>query len=196
MNSILLTEPTAEPITLAEAKAHLAIDFSDHDEMISAMITAARRHIEQRTRRALVRQKWRIYLDSLSASEIALEPPPVQEIAQMQYIDGTTSPATQTIAPTVYELDKPRQVLRLAYGQTWPAPRYQHNAAWVDVWSGYYDSTASPINTTVDVPTDLRYAILMLVEDLFSNRGVQSEIVLNHNRTAEALMRPYWVPNL
>lgn len=188
MNMTLLTEPTAEPVTLAEAKAHLAIDFTDHDIMILSMIVAARRHVEEYTRRAIVRQKWRIYLDAF-ASEIALAPPPVQEIAQVQYIDGTTSPETQTVASTIYELDKPRQVLRLAYGQTWPSPRTQYNAAWIDVWSGYYDPAASPISHKI--PTDIKFAVLMLVEDLFNNRGRQSEIVLNENRTAAALMQPH-----
>ena len=195
MNLEMLTAPTSEPVTLAEAKAHLGITFDDHDPMIYAMVSAARRHVEAYTRRAIVRQKWRIYLDSFS-SEIALAPPPVQEIAQIQYIDGDTSPQTQTVSTSIYELDRARQVVRLAYGQTWPTPRSQYNAAWIDLWSGYYDPDVSPINTTGAIPTDLRFAVLMLAEDLFNNRGVQSEIVLNHNRTADALMRPYWVPNL
>ena len=190
VNRIILTEPSAEPVTIEEAKAHLGITFSDHDVMLEAMITAARRHIEQRTRRALVRQKWRIYLDAF-ASEIALAPGPVQTIEQIQYIDGTASPQTQTVSASVYELDRPRQVVRLAYGQTWPTPRWKHNAAWIDAWCGYFDATSSPIALTVDVPTDLKFCILMLVEDLFNNRGTQSEIVLNQNRTAEILMQPY-----
>jgi hypothetical protein len=43
-----------EPITLAEAKAHLQVDFDDDDDYIQRLITAARQTLEDFTNLALV----------------------------------------------------------------------------------------------------------------------------------------------
>ena len=44
---------TVEPVTLAEAKAHLRIDDNDSDTLVSACITAAREVVERQTGYAL-----------------------------------------------------------------------------------------------------------------------------------------------
>jgi hypothetical protein len=42
----LLTPPTAEPVTLAEAKLHMRVDIPDDDGLIQGLIVAARQYIE------------------------------------------------------------------------------------------------------------------------------------------------------
>ena len=59
MPSVLVTAPTEEPVSLAEAKLHLRVDYTNDDVLIGALITAARQHAENDTRRALVTQTWR-----------------------------------------------------------------------------------------------------------------------------------------
>ena len=54
MPSILLSGPAAEPITLAAAKQFLRVEHGDDDDVIAALIAAARIHVEAATRRALV----------------------------------------------------------------------------------------------------------------------------------------------
>ena len=58
----LITPPAAEPISLADVKndMRIDIDFTDHDLMIQAYISAGRAHAENITRRALVSQQWRM----------------------------------------------------------------------------------------------------------------------------------------
>ena len=55
ISNILLAEsaPT-EPVTLAEAKAWLRVDYTDDDTLITSMIKSARQSIEHFTNRALV----------------------------------------------------------------------------------------------------------------------------------------------
>jgi len=60
----LTTAPAVEPVTLAQAKAHMRVDIADDDALITNLITAARADAENVCRRAFVTQKWDLYLDS------------------------------------------------------------------------------------------------------------------------------------
>jgi hypothetical protein len=60
----LNTAPAVEPVTLAEAKLHLRVDFTDDDTLITMLIGAARVAAENICRRAFVTQKWDLYLDA------------------------------------------------------------------------------------------------------------------------------------
>ena len=57
-----LTNPTTEPVTLAEAKLAARVDGSDWDAIITAAIVAARQVAEQETGRRFISQTWRIEL--------------------------------------------------------------------------------------------------------------------------------------
>ena len=63
MSLQLLLAPTSEPLTLDDAKLHLRVTDTAQDSLISALISAARSQAEQITRRALISQKWKLYLD-------------------------------------------------------------------------------------------------------------------------------------
>lgn len=67
MPSIILTQPAVEPVTLAEAKAHLRVDITDDDLLISSMIIAARQAAEAICRRALCTQTIKMVLDQFPA---------------------------------------------------------------------------------------------------------------------------------
>ena len=59
----LVTGPISELITLAEAKSHLRVDYTDQDAEITSLITAARVYCEQFQHRAYVTQAWTLTLD-------------------------------------------------------------------------------------------------------------------------------------
>lgn len=48
--------PATEPVTVSQAKRHLRIDWTDDDEYIQDLISAAREWLESRTSRALITQ--------------------------------------------------------------------------------------------------------------------------------------------
>ena len=67
MPGVLVSGPATEPVSLAEAKLHLRVDFSDDDALISAYIIAARQKAESITRRALITQSWNLVMDQFPA---------------------------------------------------------------------------------------------------------------------------------
>jgi len=62
--SLVRNEEGAEPVTLAEAKLHLRIDNTDDDDLISALITTARRWAEDYCDRTFVVSQYTMSLDS------------------------------------------------------------------------------------------------------------------------------------
>src|ERR1700722_6731967 len=66
LNYQLVTPPIAEPVTLAQAKAQLRVDFSDDDDLITAHITAAREMCEQKMNRAIFNQSYILSLDQFN----------------------------------------------------------------------------------------------------------------------------------
>ncbi len=66
----LFTPPTAEPVSLEEAKRHLRVDGNDEDVDILGLITAAREQAERHTRRQLLTATWDLKLDRFPADVI------------------------------------------------------------------------------------------------------------------------------
>ncbi len=64
MQAKLITPAILEPISLEELKLHLRIelDVLDEDEYLEGLIIAAREHVEDITRRAIMTQTWNYYL--------------------------------------------------------------------------------------------------------------------------------------
>lgn len=63
IRSELVTAPTDEQITLAEAKAHLRVDANDEDAYIYALISVARDEAEAVCGRRFGAQSWKLYFD-------------------------------------------------------------------------------------------------------------------------------------
>ncbi len=72
MTSYLIAGPGEEPVSLAEAKAFARIDGGDEDALVSALVAAARLHVESLTGRALVTQTWRLVLKCVSGLVVPL----------------------------------------------------------------------------------------------------------------------------
>lgn len=92
MPSILLTAPTVEPLSLAEAKAFLRIEHNDDDDVIGALIASARIHVEAQTRRALITQHWRLVLDAWPADgRLKVLPAPLAALDAVRVYDDNGS---------------------------------------------------------------------------------------------------------
>lgn len=164
----LITAATGLAVTLVEAKAHLRVDTSDDDTLITAMITAATEAAEQATGRAIMPQTWELTLDEFPAA-LELTRVPVDSITSVTYVDldGTD----QSLSALLYSLDNaddfgPAYVVP-AYGTEWPETRDEINAVQVRYAAGYTDAAA--------VPESIKSWIKLQVGAMYENR--ESETV-------------------
>lgn len=152
-------EPTAEPVTIAEARAQCRVDGTDSDGLLNSYIKAARQMAEGDTWTKLVTQT--VSMKCAAWCDLKIFPvAPVQSITSIKYLD--TSGAEQTLATSVYEvvLDGLRPRVRLKPGQTWPATFAADDAIRVVAVVGY---------TTV--PEPIRAAMLLTIESLYDDRS-------------------------
>lgn len=164
MNPNPKTPPTAEPITVAEAKLHCRVDHVIEDSWLARAITTARKKCQRYQRRTYITTTWELRLDEFPA-EIRLPYPPVQSVTSIKYTD--TDGVVQTLAGSGYQTDLYVFVPRIkpAYGESWPSTRDVYNAVIVEYVAGYGDAG-------IDVDESPREAILKLVCHWYENRGV------------------------
>lgn len=161
----LATAPTDEPVTVAEAKAHLRVDIDDDDDLIEGLIATARQFVEVHVlRRATLTQTWDMYLDAWPESDrVAIPLPPLQSVSWVKYTDDTGT--ITTLSSSNYLVDTVSEPGRLVLksGYTWPATTLQAvngvNIRFVCGWSA-----------AADVPKPIKQAILLMVGDLYENR--------------------------
>lgn len=186
MPYILTSSPTAEPVSLTEAKLHLRVDINDDDALISSMISAARMHAEMVTQRQLVAAGWKLVMDafpgpsligvpfgvplSLPGHAVLLNKSTVLDVSSIKYTDMAgiqqTMPATDYIA----ELSTEPARITPVFGKIWPIPLPQIGAVEVNFVSGY----ATPItaDATANTITVSRWKTLAVGDVVrFSNTG-------------------------
>jgi len=158
------TPPAVEPVTLAEAKAHLRVDTSDDDAYVQNLVTSAREWCEQYLDRTLVHTQWVMRFDKFPDSGIEPVELPRPPMVMSGTATAVTVTFTQEAGPTStystaeYRVDRnatPGAILPI-YGSTWTPHRQDDNAISVTWWAGYGATGSS-------VPAAIRHAILMLV---------------------------------
>ena len=186
MTVVLTTAPAVEPISLAEAKAHLKIDASDEDALLTALITAARMFVERTLGVALITQSWSYFLDFWpSAGCITLPILPVQAVSAVKVHDGAGGSVTLDAAG--YAVDALSEPARLVLKGAVPSTEARElNAFEVAFTAGYGDEADT-------VPGPIRHALKLLVAHWFERRepvalGLVAQDVPT---TIAALLLPY-----
>lgn len=90
MSLQIVTQPTAEPVTLAEVKARLRLSSAADDAMITAHITAAREFAEKVTRRSLAYKSYAYFMDRFPYPHepIRVPVPPLIKVTAIKYLDN------------------------------------------------------------------------------------------------------------
>lgn len=168
MAAWLLTPPSTEPISLAEARLHLRIDESvtNEDALVQSLVTATRQWGENFTGRAFITQTWQEKLDRF-CGRLVLPKAPVASVTSITYLD--TTGATQTLSSSLYRVSLPTgpfagpATIEPEYGETWPMTRAVDNAVTVTYVAGYGAKGA-------DVPAAILAALKLRLGTLYEHR--------------------------
>jgi len=164
MATVLLSGPAVEPITLAEAKAHLRVDTDAEDTLIQSLVMASRLHIEAALDIALITQSWRYRRDGWPPSRtLTLPLRPVQSLTSVKvYSADDTSQALDTDAFILDGAASPARLVWRGNGRA-PAPGLAANGVEIDFIAGHGDAAS-------DVPQPIRQALLLLIAHWYENR--------------------------
>ena len=173
--------PSVTPVSLVEAKAHLAVTHSSDDTIIQIYLDAAVSHLdgaEGTLGRCIVTQTWDYTMDAFPAT-IAVPLPDLASVTSITYVDADG--ATQTLSSALYRVS----------GQTitpgdsgWPGTDNVTGAVTVRFVAGYGVAAA--------VPAAIKAAILLYIGDLYANREAGGAQLFD-NPASRRLTQPYKV---
>lgn len=164
MATVLLSGPAVEPITLAEAKAHLRVDSSGEDSLIQSLIMASRLHIEAALDLALITQSWRHQRDVWPPSRVLILPlRPIQSVTAVTLHDDDTASRSLDIEDFIVDgFANPARLVWRGPGAV-PAAGMVANGIEIDFVAGHGNSPA-------DVPQPIRQALLLLIAHWYEHR--------------------------
>jgi uncharacterized phiE125 gp8 family phage protein len=162
MTLLMTSAPALEPIPLAEAKAHLRIDGSTEDVLITSLILTSRLHVEAALGLALITQGWRLTLDRWPDGDLRFPLRPIQSITSVTIYDADDN---AVVMPSEdYLLDgqavRPRLIAR---DGKWPLPGSPANGVEIAFTAGIGSAAA-------DIPQPIRHALLLLVAHWYEHR--------------------------
>ncbi|MDE1161923.1 MAG: head-tail connector protein [Acidobacteriaceae bacterium] len=206
-----LTQPAAEPVTLAMAKQQLVIDntFTADDTLITLYIVAARQYCERVMQRYIFTRSMLMTLDYfpllsecvsgadqyayvssyIRSLSIIVPKAGLASVQSIKYTgnDGTpvTLPASTYVVDTVSE---PGRIMP-APGCVWP---YQQNYIPGQVQITYTMGTYGDGVNADNCPTDIKLAILLLVSHFYAHREATTEASLtNIPLGVDSLLAPH-----
>lgn len=183
----LVAAPAVEPITLAEAKAHIRSVTNDEDTLVTRWIAGARRRAQTFTQRVFITQTWEWLLDGFDRWQLELPNGPLQSVTSVKYLDEAG--VEQTLAPARYIVDAKSDPGRItpAYGDAWPTTLCRINAVTIQFVAGYGAAAA-------DVPEEIKIAMLLMIAHLDQHRSeVAEDELFEIPQGAPAYLTPYRV---
>jgi uncharacterized phiE125 gp8 family phage protein len=159
----VITPPSFEPVTLAEAKLWLRLDDDDTEEdaMVLLLIKAMREYAEHLTGRALVSQTLELRLDSFPSGGgvIELPRPPLRSVSSISYVDSSSALQSLETSPQGWQEDlasEPGRVAPLTPSTGWPDTESETlGAVRIRYVAGYANPNAVPRSVRLWMQTRL-----------------------------------------
>lgn len=177
MSLVIITGPTAEPVTLAEVKARLRLTDTTDDALITTQITAAREYAEKMTRRSLNYKTYSAFFDGFPdcGKPIRVPVPPLIALTAVKYLDSTLT--WQTWDPSEYyvaALQVPALIVPTP-ANIYPCPADVPGSVEVDFTAGYgYPGQTTPtvIPPGPTCPEHLKEGIRQLAVYIYEHPSV------------------------
>lgn len=180
----IVTPPTTYPVSLAETRAQLGIETTDHDATLAGIIASATELAEVYINQALITRTYKGFLDSFPACRhIDLPRSPLQSVTHVKTYDDADAATTMDAAD--YYVDAASLTGRIVLRQSgsWPCVERVANGIEIQWVAGYGDDPA-------DVPEMIRLGVMITVGWLYENRGDEAA-PKTLPPAAEALLLPH-----
>lgn len=181
----VVTQPTVEPVTLAEVKAHCRVAIDDDDAELARFAIAAREYAEQQTDRSIMPTTWEWTFDFfpsyprsyLVGMRHGIIPPrqPLLSVESISYLDSAGALVAWDAANYFIRPGTPGKISPEP-GRYWPTvySPYQPfpgdadlDAVAIRFVAGWADADS--------VPATMKIAILMLAAHWYDNRAAVAE---------------------
>jgi uncharacterized phiE125 gp8 family phage protein len=183
LNYKVITPNATQVLALADVKKHLQIDadFTADDALITAIMTAVRRHAEEYLGRFLLPTVVDQFYNSWAPGLVVFFTP-VPAITSVKYFDPAGDEIT--LPTEVYELDNGVEpaIIRCRWQQQWPSLRGHYNDVVVRYTAGYANAAA--------VPEPIKQAMLLMITSYYEHRD---DTVKRMPTSSEYLLRNYRV---
>jgi len=177
------TAPASEPVSTANAKAHLRVTHSSDDTYIDSLVVAARKWIEDTRGIQMITATRTLKMGWFG--DVVIPRAPLASVVHVKYYDEDE--VQQTVSSAVYTVDTdstPGEVY-LAYDQEWPTDVLDIPKAVEIQYTCGYGSAA-------DVPAGLVHAVKLLVGHWYENREDSATVNLSRvPMAAQALVQNY-----
>ena len=175
MALVMTSGPASEPVTVAEAKAHMRIDGTVEDVLIASLIVTSRLHVDL----ALINQSWTLILDRWPPGpEVDIPLAPLQAVNAVKVKNSAGVPST--VSPTNYLVDLASKPPRIVWNNAARAdPGVPAGGIEIEFAAGFGASAAN-------VPAPLKHAVLMLTAHWYEHRDA-NEIGASAARIPDAI---------
>lgn len=188
MHNTLLTGPTVEPVSLADAKSFLRIEHDDEDTFIGELIEASRSYFEMKTQLALLSQTWRLTFDqiptkpskddwwdgwregaiaSLTEPRRAIELPTAPLISVTQFLAYAEDDSSVEFTDFYPDTNSRPGRIALRNNGIWPTATRGVANYQIDYVAGFGAAASN-------VPVDIRVALKQIIAHWYENREILS----------------------
>lgn len=181
---ILVTGPSGDVVTLAEAKTHLRVTHSNDDTYITALLSSVITNIESESNLKILTQTWKQVLDDFPCgNQVKFMLDPVSSVTSVTYVDENGD--TQTMSVSDYQFVSWRRPQRLYRGEDlsdWPTTKVgRMGSVQITFVVGYANAAA--------VPEPIKQAIKVELADMYWKRlPAEKKPLLT---SSERLIQPY-----
>jgi uncharacterized phiE125 gp8 family phage protein len=163
----VVTPPTIEPVTLAEALTHCHVSSDVEDDWFTATIKAAREAAENYQHRSYIEQTLELTFDCYPETPILLPLGPTVEdsVASIKIYDTADAETSLTLTDFFIDTDADPARISFNYGLTWPTTTLRNHSSVVIQYKAGYGTTAA------SVPYSVKEAMLLYIGHFYNNRA-------------------------